>query len=64
MFILSRDLILRLTSFRDGLMGCTQSQSLQVIGSLANPAIETAIKSSISVSLYVMWDRSISHGEA
>jgi hypothetical protein len=44
------------TSWRDGLMGCTQSQSLFSRGSVAHPAIETAIKSSIAVGLYVMPD--------
>jgi hypothetical protein len=44
------------TSFRDGLIGCAQSQSLRVSGSVAHPAIETAIKSSIAISLHVMSD--------
>jgi hypothetical protein len=43
-------------SLRDGLIGCAQSQSLRVSGSVAHPAVETAIKSSIAVSLYVMSD--------
>ena len=46
------------TSWRDGLMGCAQSQSLFSRGSVAHPAIETAIKSSVAVSLYVMPDLS------
>ena len=44
------------TSWRDGLMGCAQSQSLFSRGSVAHPAVETAIKSSIAVGLYVMPD--------
>jgi hypothetical protein len=42
------------TSFRDGLIGCAQSQSLLNRGSVAHPAVETAIKSSIAIGLYVM----------
>lgn len=44
------------TSLRDGLMGCAQSQSLRVSGSVAHPAVETAIKSSIAIVLNVMAD--------
>ena len=46
------------TSCLDGLIGCAQSQSLFSRGSVAHPAIETAIKSSVAVSLYVMPDLS------
>ena len=44
------------TSCREGLIGCAQSQSLFRRGSVAHPAIKTAIKSSIAVVLYVMAD--------
>ena len=46
------------TSWREGLIGCAQSQSLFSRGSVAHPAIETAIKSRVAVSLYVMPDLS------
>jgi hypothetical protein len=37
-------------------MGCTQSQSLLSRGSVAHPAVETAIKSRIAAVLNVMPD--------
>ncbi len=42
------------TSLRDGLIGCAQSQSFLNRGSVAHPAVETAIKSSIAIGLNVM----------
>ena len=44
------------TSWRDGMIGCTQSQLLVKRGSVAHPVVETAIKSSIAVVLYVRSD--------
>ena len=42
------------TSFRDGLIGCAQSQSFRASCSVAHPAVETAIKSSIAIGLNIM----------
>jgi hypothetical protein len=42
------------TSLREGLIGCAQSQSLLNRGSVAHPAVETVIKSSIAIGLNIM----------
>ena len=39
------------TSLRDGLIGCTQSQSFFNRGTVAHPAVETEIKISISIRM-------------
>ena len=57
--IVRGNLLLRLPCqhiLRDGLMGCAQSQSFRASCSVAHPAVETAIKSSIAVVLYVRLD--------
>ena len=42
------------TSCRDGLIGSAQSQSLRASRSVAHPAVETAIKTSIAIRLKIM----------